>query len=412
MTCKFTHVPTLSRLATIIDTDYDETAAALKQLNKFTSHEDCARIFEAIDLDCSGELKWEEFKLLTQRLESRGSILDYIPLREIVSLDFEIKASEISESLELNSPAADQSAARSTLRRSSVHMASRSLARSLRYFFEDYIGLDMGDKGIVNLTLPPYDHRSEAVHVIIETMQGGVNSGKVYLFGLPHDTAQDWLDHLTHFVRLAKLSSDKQELHERFGNSSWSMLRARAYQYHHSSSFQCLVAVITIVGFLLDMLEAQYELEEGSWKREFMYRLDVFVTVIFTVELFINILAHSDNCLRPFYSRLANWFDTLIVVVSVYSVAFSMVSDAENSWPDAKLFRLMRVGRVVRLFSRLKNLNKIITSISYAVAPVCNAFLIVSIACFSACLSQSSVPASQMFYWFIMSSACGLMPIT
>ena len=36
----------------------------------------------------------------------------------------------------------------------------------------------------------------------------------------------------------------------------------------------------------------------------------------------------------------------------------------------------MRIGRVVRLFSALKDLQKLLAAISSAVYPVCNAFLI------------------------------------
>jgi hypothetical protein len=47
--------------------------------------------------------------------------------------------------------------------------------------------------------------------------------------------------------------------------------------------------------------------------------------------------------------------------------------------PNAKLLRLLRLGRVVRLFKTLKSLNRLITAVSKAVVPVCNAFLILFI---------------------------------
>ncbi|MGB1600812.1 MAG: ion transporter, partial [Promethearchaeia archaeon] len=44
-----------------------------------------------------------------------------------------------------------------------------------------------------------------------------------------------------------------------------------------------------------------------------------------------------------------------------------------------KMLRLLRLGRAVRLFSALKDLNRLIMAVSSALYPVCNAFLILFI---------------------------------
>ena len=43
------------------------------------------------------------------------------------------------------------------------------------------------------------------------------------------------------------------------------------------------------------------------------------------------------------------------------------------------MLRLLRLGRAVRLFNSLKDLNRLITAVSSALYPVCNAFLILFI---------------------------------
>ena len=56
-----------------------------------------------------------------------------------------------------------------------------------------------------------------------------------------------------------------------------------------------------------------------------------------------------------------------------------IVTASGGELPNAKLLRLLRLGRVVRLFKTLKSLNRLITAVSKAVVPVCNAFLILFI---------------------------------
>ena len=48
--------------------------------------------------------------------------------------------------------------------------------------------------------------------------------------------------------------------------------------------------------------------------------LDAILTILFTLELMLNIFAHSNNWFQPFYSKGSNWFDAAIVSVSVCNV--------------------------------------------------------------------------------------------
>jgi len=151
------------------------------------------------------------------------------------------------------------------------------------------------------------------------------------------------------------------------------MIRAKTRIMHESDAFSMVMAFFIVVGFLSDIAEAQVMPEEGSQTEQSFILLDLLITIVFTIELLINIFAHSDDGFRPFYTRLANWFDTLIVVISVANV---ILRQAGVELPNAKLLRLLRIGRVTRLFSSLKDLQKILSACSSAVIPVCNAFFI------------------------------------
>jgi hypothetical protein len=96
--------------------------------------------------------------------------------------------------------------------------------------------------------------------------------------------------------------------------------------------------------------------------------LDTFFTIIFAVELAINAYAHW---FRPFVSDGWNAFDVLVVSLSL--VALGPISMPVN------VLRSMRAFRVVRLFGRMGALRDIISSLSSAIVPVLNAFLIMLI---------------------------------
>ena len=58
------------------------------------------------------------------------------------------------------------------------------------------------------------------------------------------------------------------------------------------------------------------------------------------------------------------------------SLANVILASWNIEMPNAKLLRLLRIGRIVRLFSTLKDFQKLITAMSAAILPVCNAFAI------------------------------------
>lgn len=76
---------------------------------------------------------------------------------------------------------------------------------------------------------------------------------------------------------------------------------------------------------------------------------ELFFTFIFLLELIINFWGHY---WRPFIASGWNWFDTVVVTVSVISLAVPEL-------PGVSTLRLMRAFRVFRLFKRLQSLRKV-----------------------------------------------------
>jgi hypothetical protein len=88
-------------------------------------------------------------------------------------------------------------------------------------------------------------------------------------------------------------------------------------------------------------------------------------TVIFTVELAINALAHW---FRPFVTDVWSQLDAFVVAMSI----LPLLVPQQNTG----IVRILRAFRIVRLFRRVPSLRKIITALTMALLPVLNVFLI------------------------------------
>ena len=93
--------------------------------------------------------------------------------------------------------------------------------------------------------------------------------------------------------------------------------------------------------------------------------LNLFFTLLFTVELAVNAFSHW---FQPFVQNPWSLLDTFIVAMSVMSL---IVTNQPTG-----IVRILRALRVIRLFGRVKSLKKIISALTMALLPVMNVFLI------------------------------------
>ena len=86
---------------------------------------------------------------------------------------------------------------------------------------------------------------------------------------------------------------------------------------------------------------------------------DMFLICAFTAELCINLYA---NWFREFVSSLWNWFDVVIVSLSLIGLTPAGLS--------LRMVLLFRCFRVLRIFGKLKEVAKIFSALSYAILPM------------------------------------------
>eukprot|EP00960_Hanusia_phi_P060509 764528-Hanusia_phi.AAC.2 len=148
--------------------------------------------------------------------------------------------------------------------------------------------------------------------------------------------------------------------------------RIRTYQYHlklfYDSDFlQYFVAGFIFLNFLTNVLQSEITPTTDNTSTAALFdNLDLCFTIIFTVELSVNIAA---NWFRPFFQSGWNFFDLTVVGISLISLFLSEV-------PGLSHLRLMRAFRVVRLFGRLASLRQIINALTASILPVFNAYII------------------------------------
>lgn len=130
---------------------------------------------------------------------------------------------------------------------------------------------------------------------------------------------------------------------------------------------QIFVAFLILSNFITNIFEAHFTPEMGSPMEKVFDNVDTGFTVIFTVELLTNMFA---TLFVEFLTDAWNWFDLVVVVISLLSMMFADL-------PGANVLRLMRCFRVFRLFKRIPSLRQIIVALTASVPPMINAFLLV-----------------------------------
>ena len=96
-------------------------------------------------------------------------------------------------------------------------------------------------------------HGKGNLEVIIRTTEEGFNGGRSYIYRSHYDDAVAWEADIDQAVAKAKARSVEQEMREKFGHSHILMTRARAKQIYQSNLFQCAVATLIILAFVIDV---------------------------------------------------------------------------------------------------------------------------------------------------------------
>jgi hypothetical protein len=91
--------------------------------------------------------------------------------------------------------------------------------------------------------------------------------------------------------------------------------------------------------FGCEMAETQLLPDPGTKLEKLFVDMNIATTVMFTVELLLNIFAHSANRFHEFVNKSTNLFDVFVVVASLLN---AILSATGITIPGAKVFRVRK----------------------------------------------------------------------
>jgi len=115
---------------------------------------------------------YQEFQVLSKQASSHAFVTDFIPLDEVVRVEFDIQAKDSGEQDdEADQPQSETSAEREEQRRGGVlGRLTRSAAAAARC-----TGLALKGAGRENNSIPEFDKYSHEVHLLLLTEEGTLN---------------------------------------------------------------------------------------------------------------------------------------------------------------------------------------------------------------------------------------------
>ena len=202
----------------------------------------------------------------------------------------------------------------------------------------------------------PFPTHERAFTII--TSEEGSKEGRKYTFKAESEQEkQDWVEAILQgraaYVPLTYTMLQRAQLTTK--------------SFYQSNSFQFAAALCILVNFVCNAVEAELNPVDGTRTANILEQFDYAFVIIFTVELGINAFGHF---FREFINDAWNWFDTIVVVIS-------LVSKFSSGSPGLNVLRTTRAFRVFRLFKRLKSLRQIMGAITMSLPAVCNAFFLV-----------------------------------
>ncbi|EKX50515.1 hypothetical protein GUITHDRAFT_135169 [Guillardia theta CCMP2712] len=198
----------------------------------------------------------------------------------------------------------------------------------------------------------------------ISTTYEGHHRGRSLQFVCQNNVEkQQWVAAINQILNRQKSSGSTPKV-----ISDFARFRAWTKLHYTSANCQILVAALIYCNFMLNIIESQVRNPDQALSK-ILTVADTFFTVIFTVELFINMFS---TLWRDFLTDPWNFFDFFVVLISLLTLFLPNI-------PAAKTLRLTRAFRVFRLFKRIPSMRKIMHSLFNALPGMLNAYAIVAL---------------------------------
>jgi hypothetical protein len=173
------------------------------------------------------------------------------------------------------------------------------------------------------------DNDNSEYGFLVQTIEHGRNSGRAY--AMRADSAQEyqkWLTGLNKAVADAK-HREKRKLDQGF----LARERRKAREIYQSDPVQYIVGIFILASYAQAILGAQLLPTPGSSNDDIFKNLELIFTIIFSVELAVNLFGHWWVL---FVKDWWNWLDSLVVAICI-------ISTVVPNLPALNVLRLLRV---------------------------------------------------------------------
>lgn len=226
-----------------------------------------------------------------------------------------------------------------------------------------------------------YDDDDPERMFAVQTIDGGNNSGKTTI--LQAQSAEECDRWVAAIEEAMQKERSRAQREADLARTPWRRFRDRASLFYASNITQACVGLIILASYFTAMYRSQTLPQSGSSAANQLYVLEWIFTMLFLLELTINMCGHW---FWKFFHDPWNSFDFAVVLVSLLGLGISDL-------PAIEVLRLVRVFKILRLFRKLTSLRILITALVSSIIPVLNSMVILMLF-----TSMYAIVATDLFH--------------
>ncbi len=188
----------------------------------------------------------------------------------------------------------------------------------------------------------------------------------MYLRAATPGDRENWISDLSEAIEQAQIRREvehKQSLLQRTRKFLGTRMDSR--------TFQIIMGCILIINFGLNIMEAEIKPGAKTTLAVTLDWIDLCFTIFYVLELALTLFVHW---WRDFLNNGWSVFDALCVSISVGTAVYANLSGTSGG--GMSVVRSVRIFKIVRLFSRLKSLQRVVLAITTTVPGLANTFIL------------------------------------
>ena len=158
---------------------------------------------------------------------------------------------------------------------------------------------------------PTHTGADKSAVFVIRPIEGGMNSGRpVVLKAVSHRDMHGWMDSIHDSVTKAKIKLEKSR-------NRIDVWQDHARRFYESDKMQYLAGIMIFASYFTSILDSQLQPEKGSVVESNLFIMEILFTVIFTLELLLNMFG---SWFWRFFTDTWNLIDLFVVATSIVAV--------------------------------------------------------------------------------------------